>query len=230
MNFNILTGRDNTLLTPLDDKRLIHPDTLSALKKLKELALLEIGAQIEVISSFRSFEDQQRIWNLKASGKRDLFDINEKKLDFNSLTKKELLNAILQWSAIPGGSRHHWGTDIDIFDASKVKEEDVKLLNSECTPDGVCGDLHSWLDEKIKDNNSFGFFRPYDTDRNNTGVGKEKWHISYSPISNDYLKSFTYELFLKNIQESTINLKELVLSDLELIYENYVLNIDTPPF
>ena len=230
MDFNILTGRDASLLTLLDDKRVIHPTALVALSKLKKSALSEIGAKIEVISSYRSFEDQQRIWNLKASGKRDLFDLNENKLDFNSLTQTELLSAILQWSAVPGGSRHHWGTDIDVFDSSKIKINDVKLLNSECNPEGVCGDLHSWLDQKIKDNKSFGFFRPYATDRNNTGVGQEKWHLSYSPISNEYLKAFTYELFLKNVNESNIGLKEQILGKSELIFENYILNIDSPPF
>ena len=230
MDYKTLTGRERSHLVSLDDKRLIHPDALRALNKLKELALKEIGAKIEVISSYRNFQDQLNIWNLKASGERDLFDLNEKKLEFKNLSEDELFKAILLWSAIPGGSRHHWGCDIDIFDASKIQMKDVKLLNSECNSDGVCGDLHLWLDQKIKDNNSFGFFRPYDTDRNNTGVGQEKWHLSYSPISNEYLKKYTYELFLKNIQDSTIILKDEILSNSKLIYENYILNIDPSPF
>jgi LAS superfamily LD-carboxypeptidase LdcB len=229
MDYKTLTGRESSHLVSLDDKRLIHPDALRALNQLKELALKDIGAKIEVISSYRNFQDQLNIWNLKASGERDLFDLNENKLDYQDLSKEELLKAILLWSAIPGGSRHHWGTDIDIFDASKIQMKDVKLLNSECSSDGVCGDLHLWLDQKIKDNNSLGFFRPYDTDRNYTGVGQEKWHLSFNPISNEYLEKYTYEVFLKNIQDSTIILKEEILSNSNLIYENYILNIDPSP-
>ena len=230
MNYNILTGRDSSHLVKLDDNKLIHPTVLKQFQKLKDLAQKEIGANIEVISSYRNFENQVRIWNLKASGERDLFDIEENKLDFKSLNNSELLKAILLWSAIPGGSRHHWGTDIDIFDASKIQMKDVKLLHSECTPDGVCGDLHQWIDQKIKDNKSYGFFRPYETSRNNTGVGQEKWHLSYSPISSDYLKAYSYEMFCKSIMESTILLKEEILSNSKLIYENYILNIDNSPF
>jgi LAS superfamily LD-carboxypeptidase LdcB len=230
MNFNILTGRDSSDLVDLDGKRLIHPRVLEGLQKLKDLARKEIGAQIEVISSYRSFKDQLNIWNTKAQGKRDLFDLDEKKLQFEELNKDQILKAILLWSAIPGGSRHHWGTDIDIFDASKVNINDVKLLNSECLSGGVCEELHLWLDEKIKMNNSFGFFRPYETIRDNIGVGQEKWHISYSPISCIYLEKFSFEMFLKNIQQSDVLLKEEILANSKLIYENYIQNIDLPPF
>ena len=26
----------------------------------------------------------------------------------------------MRWSAIPGSSRHHWGTDLDVYDAAAV--------------------------------------------------------------------------------------------------------------
>ena len=29
-------------------------------------------------------------------------------------------DAILLWSALPGASRHHWGTDFDVFDRAAV--------------------------------------------------------------------------------------------------------------
>lgn len=229
MNYKVLTGRDISELSQLNDKHSLHPNTIAAFLKLKKLANKEIGAKIEVISSHRTFEKQLQIWNNKASGNKDLFDLNEKKINTHSFSKLELMKAILLWSAIPGGSRHHWGTDLDIFDANQIEASQVQLLNSECLPGGPCADLHLWLDEKIKQNQAFGFFRPYDTPRNNTGVGMEKWHISFSKLSDNYLSAYTHDIFIQNIKTADILLKDEILEHSQLIYENYILNIDKNP-
>lgn len=227
MNYKLLTGRENNNLIQYQDF-LIHQDAVVSLQKLIADAKDEINADIQIVSSFRDFDRQLAGWNLKATGKRPLYDDNDSPLDFNSLSSKEILYAILKWSAVPGGSRHHWGTDIDIFDASKMKREEVELLQSECVPGGPCGDLHLWLDEKIVQNKSYGFFRPYETDRG--GVGQEKWHISYSPISKLLNENYTIDIFKKNILEANLELKETLLQNVETVFENYVKNIDLPPF
>ncbi len=227
MNYKLLTGRENNKLIQYKDF-LIYEDAVAPFEQLVLEAKKEINADIEIVSSFRNFERQLAGWNLKASGKRPLYDDNDNPLDFDSLNPEEILHAILRWSAVPGGSRHHWGTDIDIFDASSMKREDVQLLQSECIPGGPCGDLHQWLDEKILTSNSHGFFRPYETERG--GVGQEKWHISYSPISTELNETYTIDVFIKNIQEAKLELKEILLQNVELVFENYVKNIDLPPF
>jgi len=229
MNYKVLTGRDTSELSLLNDKHSLHPKAIEAFINLKNLAKKEIGANIEVISSHRSFDKQLQIWNSKASGKKELFDLNEQKINTKQLSNEQLMKAILLWSAIPGGSRHHWGTDIDIFDANKLSANQVQLLNSECLPGGPCAELHLWLDEKIKQNQAFGFFRPYDTHRNNTGVGMEKWHISFSQLSDDYLKAYTHDIFIESISSADIILKNEILENSQLIYENYIRNIDINP-
>ena len=48
------------------------------------------------------------------------------------LAPDALIETILLWSALPGGSRHHWGTDVDVFDAAAVAPGnacDRKLLS-----------------------------------------------------------------------------------------------------
>lgn len=227
MNFDLLTGRENKKLQEYQGFQ-IHMDAIESFKKLQNLAKEEIGADIQIVSSFRNFDRQLAGWNLKASGKRPLYDDNDNEIPFDSLTKEEVLWAILRWSAVPGGSRHHWGTDIDIFDANKMKREDVQLLQSECVPGGPCGDLHLWLDDKINNNESFGFFRPYETQRG--GVGREKWHISYSPISNKLIQDYTLDIFKQNIDQADILLKNVLLQNVEMIYKKYVINIDSSPF
>ena len=228
MNFKCLTGRSEECLIEIGSGRLVHRDVASPFQELQVKASSEIGANIQIVSSFRNFERQLMGWNAKASGKRPLYDDHDQEIDFNSLNKEELLYAILKWSAVPGGSRHHWGTDIDIFDANQMQAKDVQLLQSECIPSGPFGKLHEWLDEKIANNDSSGFYRPYDTDR--VVVGIEKWHISYSPISVNWKGLYTLELFLKNIEDADILLKEQLLHHASFIFDKYINNIDSPPF
>ena len=47
---------------------------------------------------------------------RPLLDARNQPLDALQLGETERLHAILHWSALPGTSRHHWGTDLDIYD------------------------------------------------------------------------------------------------------------------
>ena len=76
-------------------------------------------------------------------------------LDVSSLTDKQRIFAILRWSALPGCSRHHWGTDMDIWDAAAVPADyQLKLIASEYDPGAPFYDLSCWLRQYSKD---FGF-------------------------------------------------------------------------
>ena len=37
-------------------------------------------------------------------------------IELEGLSDWQKCQAILRWSAVPGASRHHWGTEIDFFD------------------------------------------------------------------------------------------------------------------
>ena len=73
------------------------------------------GFNLQVASSWRSFERQLAIWNGKWRG-APLLDADNQPLDALQLGDMERLHAIPRWSALPGTSRHHWGTDLDIYD------------------------------------------------------------------------------------------------------------------
>lgn len=222
-NFDILTGRTEEHLVALGEF-LIHELVKDEFVKLQELAKKEINADLNIISSFRSFERQQMIWNAKARAQRIIKNDAGEELDINKLSPKELLLAIMRFSAIPGNSRHHWGTDIDIFDANEMDKKDVSLEAWECEMDGPFYKLHSWLNEKIKLNQCFGFYRPYDEDRG--GVSVEKWHLSYKPIAGEYFKSYTLEVFQKNISDSEMDLKSKILEDASSYFEKFFLTIN----
>ena len=226
MNIDILLGKTTDHLVPLEGtKFLIHKNIHHDLLRLKDEAAKD-GFDLQIISAFRDHERQRKIWNLKASGERVLLDDQERPLDFYSLSPAQVMFAILRWSALPGCSRHHWGTDIDVYDGNTQKAEDVQLVPSETMNDGPSAKLHEWLDSRIKTNSSYGFYRPYETDRG--GVSPERWHLSYHSLARRYMEAFTISLFKKNIHDSDILLKEVLLENVDEIYQRFFLNIDLP--
>lgn len=226
MNVDILLGKTTEHLVQLDGtKFLVHKQMVQDFLRLQRDAAQD-GFDLQIASAFRDYNRQVKIWNAKASGERQLVDDQERPLEFSTLTKDEILSAILRWSAVPGCSRHHWGTDIDVFDGKTQTLDDVKLIPSETSANGPAARLHEWLDEKIKSNSAFGFYRPYRTDRG--GVAPERWHLSHYALSRRYLEAYTSSIFLKNIETSEILLKDELLTRVDDIYQRFFLNIDLP--
>lgn len=226
MNIEILTGKTTEHLVPLEGtKFLIHKQMLYDFLRLQKDAAAD-GFDLKIISAFRDFERQLKIWNSKASGERQLMDDQERPLEFERLSPDEIVFAISRWSAIPGCSRHHWGTDIDIYDGKTQTKEAVQLLPSETIGNGPAAKLHEWLDTKIKSNSAYGFYRPYATDRG--GVAPERWHLTYYSLSRRFMENYTFTLFKKNIEENDILLKEALLEHAHELYQRFFLNIDLP--
>ena len=179
------------------------------------------GFDIKIKSSFRSFEAQLNIWNLKAQGKKSLLDSKGAPLNFDQLNPQEVLLAIMRWSAIPGFSRHHWGTDIDVYDAHSIKFEDVELTPQEVAPDGPCGKLHLWLNDYLDESS---FFRPYSSFQG--GVEEEKWHLSHRHQSQKYYQQIDLDFFIQSIEKMPeLFLRDLLLEKPEFYLKQYVLNI-----
>lgn len=219
----ILTGKTEAHLREfIPSNKLVHIDILSDLILLKQDAELA-GFNLQVLSGFRSFDHQLKIFNAKASGKRKLLDANDCELDFNSLNEEELLQAIMRWTAIPGASRHHWGTDIDVFDGNKLNAQDVQLNATESAPGGVFEKFHEWLSDKVANNQAYGFYRPYAEDLG--GVSPERWHLSYAPLAKKYLETYSIELMSETIQSTDILLKDIILDNIETLYKQYITNV-----
>lgn len=226
MNIEILLGKTTEHLVPLEGtKFFIHEQMLRDFLQLQKSAK-EQGFDLQIASAFRNYERQLSIWNAKARGERVLLDDNENPLNYSTLSPIEIVSAILRWSSLPGSSRHHWGSDIDVFDGSKQQLNEVKLIPSECDENGPAAELHLWLDQIIDANESFGFFRPYREDLG--GVSPERWHLSYYPISRRMVDHYTFGIFKKNIEDSDLVLKEIVLDNAHEIYEKYFLNFSLP--
>lgn len=221
-----LTGRARTHVVQRDDlKAALERNVVGPFLAMKDGAARD-GIAIEVVSAFRDFEAQQKIWDRKYRGERPLYDAHGNVTEHAKLSGAELIDAILSWSAVPGGSRHHWGTEIDVIDRAAVPEGyRVRLLPEETQPGGVFHRLHQWLDENMA---RYGFFRPYRTYRG--GVYPEPWHLSYAPVSTVALQLLTAELLEQAVRASDILGKALVLSRSAGIHRQYVVNVDAPEF
>jgi LAS superfamily LD-carboxypeptidase LdcB len=219
-----LTGRARTHVVQRDDLgAAVHPQALDAFLAMKVEAARD-GIDMSIVSAFRDFEAQQRIWNLKWSGQRTLYDAYGNPRDHATLAPDQLLEAILCWSALPGASRHHWGTEIDVIDRAAMPEGyRVQLLPSEAAPGGVFHALHCWLDANMS---RHGFFRPYRTFRG--GVHPEAWHLSYATVAEEAMRALTTDLVANAVSASDMLGKEIVLEHIQELYARYVADIDAP--
>jgi LAS superfamily LD-carboxypeptidase LdcB len=225
MNELELTGRARTHVLNLDDPPCtVHVEAAGPLLAMRAAARAE-GIDLVPASSFRDFAAQLRIWQDKFHGRRPLYDRGGQPLDPATLTEPQILEAILTWSALPGASRHHWGTEVDVLDrAALAPGQSVRLLPDEYAPDGPFARLTAWLDHNM---DRFGFFRPYRTERG--GVAPEPWHLSYAPVSQDALEGLTEDVLRRTVLESAMDGKEAVLARIAQIHGRYVLNVDPCP-
>ena len=224
MNELELTGQTRSHIRQFETPRFAaQEETATAFFRMKKAAETE-GIELHPFSAFRDFDAQLRIWNLKFSGKRPLYTIEGQERAYASMDKEVLVHSILRWSALPGASRHHWGTDIDVIDTAAMPNDyQVQLLPAETEKGGVFYRLHCWLNQNME---RFGFFRPYAHYQN--GIFPEPWHISYAPVSEPALNAMTIELLERTIMEKSLSGKEIVQSILPEIFRTYILNITHP--
>ncbi|MEN8788762.1 MAG: M15 family metallopeptidase [Flavobacteriaceae bacterium] len=138
-------------------------------------AALKDGIEIEVVSSYRSFDRQAEIFERKYA-----------KYTAEGMEPLPAIDKIIEYSTIPGTSRHHWGTEIDIIDKMGGKEGDV-LVPEKFQSDGPYAGLKAWMD---KNANDFGYYLVYTDDAKRRGFKHEPWHYSYAPLSIPMLTTF----------------------------------------
>jgi LAS superfamily LD-carboxypeptidase LdcB len=183
------------------------------------------GVDLVAFSGFRDFDRQLAIWNGKFRGERSVQDRAGQPLDILALSPAERVTAILWWSALPGASRHHWGTDFDVMDAAALPPGyKLQVIPSEYQPGGPFERLTTWLDAHM---HAFGFFRPYTTDRG--GVSPEPWHLSYAPVAAHAQAALRVQDLRGVLAGAAIEGKAEVLAALERNFASYVLNVDPAP-
>ncbi len=220
-----LTGRDRGHLVELAEPRcLLHAAVARPFLAMRDAAA-RAGFELFPVSSFRDFARQRAIWNAKFRGERPAFDREGRRVDMAALTQGERVEAILLWSALPGASRHHWGSDIDIADGKILATGyEPKLEVAEYRRGGPFAALTGWLGRNMR---RYGFFRPYA--RRGRGVQPEPWHISFAPVARPALARMTLRLLAGAISGGDVAGESEILARLPSIRERYVLDVDAPP-
>ncbi len=133
------------------------------------------GLQIYSESSYRSYARQESIWTRKYTDYTGL-----------GLSPIKAIEKIIEYSTIPGTSRHHWGTEADIIDKNQPRPTDT-LLAKHFETGGCYEALKKWLD---KNANKYGFYEVYTNEPDRKGFKYEPWHFSYKPISQPMLQEY----------------------------------------
>ena len=224
MNDGELTGQAQTHISDLADPECrLHAQVAKPFLNLRRAARAD-GIDLVPMSSFRDFSRQLTIWNGKFSGTRPMYDATGAELDAAALAPMQRIEAILLWSALPGASRHHWGTDLDLVDRNAAAAGyQIKLTREEFAPGGPFARLDQWLEANAA---RFGFFRPFKGER--SGVQPEPWHFSFAPIAEQARRDLSPAVLHAAIAGAPLLGKELVLARLEELHARYVARIDLP--
>ena len=201
---NQLLGKGNPDLTGDTYTSKMNKEAKVTFEKMKTAALKD-GINIEVVSAYRSFQKQKNI-----------FENKYKRYINKGLTPIQSVEKIIEYSTIPGTSRHHWGTDIDIIDANYPKPKSV-LEEENFYGNGPYCHLKNWMDRHSE---SYGFYEVYTKNPNRKGVKYEPWHFSYAPVSKPMLKEYQ-KLDIKRI------LKEEKILGHECFTEEFIFKYKT---
>ncbi len=186
--------------------RFLHKETYSAFLKMYEAAKAD-GINLKIISATRNFFDQKSIWEAKWTGQRKVsgMDLSKEMPD-----PKERALKILEYSSMPGTSRHHWGSDIDLNDLENAYFEEGEGLK-----------VYQWL---LDNASKYGFCQPYTPKgaKRPNGYNEEKWHWSYLPIASP-LTEMARQALKNEMIEGFAGAEAAPLID---VVNNYVLGIN----
>jgi LAS superfamily LD-carboxypeptidase LdcB len=167
-------GYKNSVMT-------VRGETAVAFMKMSDAAAKD-GVTLQVVSAMRTFDQQRSIWESKWNGHRSTHE-GRLSREMSGLEKAKI---ILTYSAMPGTSRHHWGTDIDI---NNTRPEYFATSQGR--------NVYAWLQNNA---HNYGFCQTY-AQQNPAGEGYsiEKWHWSYMPLGKKFLDVYRQSITQENI-------------------------------
>jgi LAS superfamily LD-carboxypeptidase LdcB len=175
-------------------------EVMEAYWGLKEKAEQE-GWHLILVSGYRSFWNQKAIWN----------DYMNTYYPSEEFAPEGRVLKTMSAVSIPGFTRHHWGTDLDI----SGKALQGRLVNIKPdTPKNILR-FYSWMEKNAP---TFGFCRVY---RGNRGIVKdEPWHWSYYGFARDYQKQFLQIQDYSVIFKKRVNEIEYIAGNFEKIFRH----------
>ncbi len=134
------------------------------------------GIGLKIVSGYRSFQRQKAIWERKY-----------KLYTGKGMLPEKAIERIIEYSTVPGTSRHHWATDIDVIDDRVSFSGGDLLVTTHYEQGGVFENLKKWMDENAS---NYDFYRVYTDREGRKGFYYEPWHYSYAPLSISMLRAY----------------------------------------
>jgi LAS superfamily LD-carboxypeptidase LdcB len=245
--------RTPELRTPrwCDAKLLREP--AESLEELTSAARAD-GIDIWARSGHRTLGQQRYLWNAKYRGHEDVRWIDGSRVTLDSaMTAEDRVRRILAYTAFPGTSRHHWGTDVDIAQAYRDRCADYLLSHGTSGDDATGGatapadgETATGEDGAAADEDAraeaeaeaeclplqqwmgghaqeFGWCLVYDSARG--GFQPEPWHWSYLPFAVPALARYVAEVTPELLRERDIDADHVVLDDFAAYRERYLLGV-----
>jgi LAS superfamily LD-carboxypeptidase LdcB len=189
----------------------LREEAHDAFVEMRKAALAD-GIDIKIVSSYRSFDRQAVIFERKYLKYTD-----------DGMEPLDAIEKIIEYSTIPGTSRHHWGTDVDLIDGSPKVDGDV-LVASKFGPEGPFEKFKLWMDENSE---KFDYYLVYTNNPKRRGFKYEPWHYSYAPLSKPMLKTFRLKNILKQLKaEDFLGSDELTTEFVKTYIEDNILDIN----
>ena len=185
----------------------LRTDAYEAFKKMYNAAKAD-GINLVIRSATRNFASQKGIWEAKWTGARKIEGGQDATVAFPDPVVRAKM--ILKFSSMPGSSRHHWGTDIDLNN-----------FTNEWFETGEGKKIYDWLTAHAAE---YGYCQPYTAKgpARPNGYNEERWHWSYMPVSRPLTAQAEREL----TNEMITGFQGAETATEIGIVENYVLGIN----
>lgn len=186
------------------DKENIHlrAEALAAYGRMRQAAG-SADITLVVRSATRNFSYQKGIWERKWQ--------RPQYMGWQAIDKAR---DIMTYSAMPGASRHHWGTDVDL-----------NSFENDWFTSGEGERIYSWLQQHAAE---FGFHQVYDDkSTGRTGYELERWHWSYLPLAGPMLMAFNATISEEDLSQA--NFSGSVSADSLKVMDQFVNGVDLPP-
>ncbi|BBN81370.1 peptidase M15 [Pseudoalteromonas sp. A25] len=201
----------------------VHTDVVSDLTALA-FAAKKAGFDFCIASAHRDFARQATIWNTKFVAERPVYDLQGNKVELTQLNDIQRCEAIMLFSALPGASRHHFGSDFDVYAKNCLPpSQSLQLEPWEYQIGGPFAEFNQWLDEHLTD---YGFFKPYAHFQG--GVAQEPWHISHRLVATQLEQHQTIENITAALVANDVSGKQTILNHLPSLYKRFITNITVP--
>lgn len=183
------------------DSIYLRTEVLDACGRMRAAAAAD-GVNLLIRSATRNFEYQRGIWERKW-----------KRPQYMGWQAVDKARDILTYSAMPGASRHHWGTDID-FNA----------FENDWFESGEGAEVYDWLSTHAGD---YGFHQVYDDkSTGRTGYALERWHWSYLPIAQPMLAAYNRLIAREDLTSAPFSGAET--ADSLRVLRDFVNGVDLP--